>query len=186
MIPEKAPYKKMREAYGDTLIELAQKDPALLFVSADCGAHEREFFKNEAKGRLVETGLAEANSAAVAAGLAAQGYTVLLIGGEEERAQVDRFLEPLRVRVCDLTGRLNLRQLAAVLVCCRVLVTNDSGPMHLAAAVGTPTVALFGHGTAGGPRRWGPWGRGHRILHRDALGAIAPADVLAAVDEIVL
>lgn len=123
---------------------------------------------------------------AVAAGLAAQGYAVLLLGGEEERAQAERFLEPLRVRVCDLTGRLNLRQLAAALVCCRVLVTNDSGPMHLAAAVGTPTVALFGHGTAGGPRRWGPWGRGHRILHRDALGAIEPAEVLAAVDEIVV
>lgn len=123
---------------------------------------------------------------AVATGLAAQGYAMLLIGGEEERAQAERFVEPLRVRVGDLTGRLNLRQLAAILVCCRVLVTNDSGPMHLAAAVGTPTVALFGHGTAGGPRRWGPWGHGHRILHRASLEAIAPEEVLAAVDEIVV
>ena len=123
---------------------------------------------------------------AVASGLTAQGFTVLLIGGEEERAQAERFLEPLRGRVCNLTGRLNLRQLAAVLVCCRALVTNDSGPMHLAAAVGTPTVALFGHGTSGGPRRWGPWGRGHRILHRESLGAIGPAEVLAAVEELVL
>ena len=123
---------------------------------------------------------------AVAEGLVTRGYRVLLIGGEEERSQADRFLAPLRVPVCDLTGRLHLRQLAAVLVCCRALVTNDSGPMHLAAAVGTPTVALFGHGTAGGPRRWGPWGRGHRILHRALLSAIEPADVIDAVGELVL
>ncbi len=123
---------------------------------------------------------------AVAEGLVARNYRVVLIGGEEERPQADRFLAPLRVPVCDLTGRLNLRQLAAVLVCCRALVTNDSGPMHLAAAVGTPTVALFGHGTAGGPRRWGPWGRGHRILHRALLSAIAPVEVINAVGELVL
>lgn len=123
---------------------------------------------------------------AVAEGLAERGYRVVLIGGEEERPQADRFSAPLRVPICDLTGRLNLRQLAAVLVCCRALVTNDSGPMHLAAAVGTPTVALFGHGTAGGPRRWGPWGRGHRILHRALLSAIEPAQVINAVGELVL
>ncbi len=123
---------------------------------------------------------------AVALALAAHGYAVLLIGGEEERLQADRFLAPLRVPIGDLTGRLNLRQLAAVLVCCRALVTNDSGPMHLAAGVGTPTVALFGHATPGGPRRWGPWGRGHRILARHTLGDIEPAEVIAAVRELVL
>ena len=66
-----ANYKKMREAYGDTLIELAHRDPAIIFVSADCGAHERAFFERE--GRLIETGIAEQNSAGVAAGLAADG-----------------------------------------------------------------------------------------------------------------
>lgn len=68
------PLKKMREGYGDAVIDLAQKDPRILFVSADCGAHERDFFEREGKGRLVETGIAEANSAAVAAGLASEGF----------------------------------------------------------------------------------------------------------------
>ena len=44
----------------------------------------------------------------------------------------------------DLSGRTTLRELAAGLKACRVLLTNDTGPMHLAAAVGTPVVALFG------------------------------------------
>lgn len=72
-------YKKMREAYGDTVIELAQADPKVVFVSADCGTHERAFFEKEGKGRLVETGLAEANSAVVAAGLAAEGFTPYIL-----------------------------------------------------------------------------------------------------------
>lgn len=66
-------YKKMREAYADTVIELAKQDKEVVFVSVDCGAHEREFFKAEGMGRLVEMGIAEANSAGVAAGLAAEG-----------------------------------------------------------------------------------------------------------------
>ena len=72
-------YKKMREAFADTVIELARKDPALFFISADCGAQEREFFEKEGAGRLIETGIAEANSAVVAAALAAEGLKPYLL-----------------------------------------------------------------------------------------------------------
>ena len=41
---------KMREAYADTVIELAKTDPDIVFVSVDCGSHEREFFRKEGKG----------------------------------------------------------------------------------------------------------------------------------------
>ena len=40
---------KMREAYADTVIELAKTDPDIVFVSVDCGSHEREFFRKEVK-----------------------------------------------------------------------------------------------------------------------------------------
>ncbi len=46
--------------------------------------------------------------------------------------------------VINLAGKTHLRQLAAALKICRLLLTNDTGPMHLAAAVGTPLVVPFG------------------------------------------
>jgi heptosyltransferase-2 len=76
------------------------------------------------------------------------------------------------VRVHEESGKLHpvigpdldLAQLASVLSHFDLLVTNDSGPMHLAAAVGTPCVALFGPTD---PRRTAPAGPGHRVLSRD-------------------
>ncbi len=59
---------------------------------------------------------------------------------------------------------LDLAQLAAVLAALDVLVSNDSGPMHLAAAAGTPCVALFGPTD---PRRTSPSGPAHRVLYTD-------------------
>ena len=82
-----------------------------------------------------------------------------------------------------MVGQLSLRQLAAVLTQCRVLVSNDSGPVHVAAAVGTPTVTLFTGGRlAATPKRWGPLGAGHLTLtsHHPEM-PIAVDDVLAAV-----
>ena len=62
----------------------------------------------------------------------------------------------------DLTGKTSLRELCAVLSRCRVLVTGDSGPLHLASAVQTPALALFGPTT----REWGfyPEGEKDRVL----------------------
>ena len=71
--------RKMREAYGDTVIEIASRDSRVVFISADCGAHERAFFKDEGKGRLIETGIAEANSAALAGGMAKEGFRPYLL-----------------------------------------------------------------------------------------------------------
>ena len=63
-------------------------------------------------------------------------------------------------RPWDCTNRTTLRQTCALLARCRVLVTGDSGPMHLATAVGTPVVALFGPTT----REWGFYPCGPRDL----------------------
>lgn len=69
----------MRLGYGETIIELAKKDEKVVFVSSDCGAAERKWFYDNAKMRLVETGIAEQNAAAVAAGLSAEGYKPYLL-----------------------------------------------------------------------------------------------------------
>jgi ADP-heptose:LPS heptosyltransferase len=107
---------------------------------------------------------------------------VLLLGGASERA-LGRGTPGLRqVAVVDLVGRLSLPQTAALLRRVRVLVSNDSGPVHVAAAVGTPTVVLFGGSSpATGPQRWGPWGPGHTVLCKPALDQISLQEVLDAV-----
>jgi len=72
-----------------------------------------------------------------------------------------------------------VRQLAALLHMAKLLVSNDSGPVHLAAAVNTKTLVLFGTTTpATGPRRWGPWGAGHAVIVKPSMGAILVEDVL--------
>ena len=72
-------YRKMREGYGDIVIELAEKDEKVVFVGADSGGHERKWFFENSRERLIETGIAEANSAAVAAALASDGFKPYLL-----------------------------------------------------------------------------------------------------------
>ena len=108
---------------------------------------------------------------------------VALIGGPEERQQAEALLSA-GVPMADLVGQLTLRQLAALLQRARLLVSNDSGPVHLAAAVGTPTVVLFGTPDAAtGPRRWGPWGEGHVVIWKPSMDAITVGEVFAALQQ---
>lgn len=72
----------------------------------------------------------------------------LVFGGPKDQALAAEIVTGLRRAanpyVVNLAGKTTLRELCAALRFCRVLLTNDTGPMHLAAAVGTPVVALFG------------------------------------------
>ncbi|HUF46898.1 MAG TPA: glycosyltransferase family 9 protein [Vicinamibacterales bacterium] len=93
------------------------------------------------------------------------GATIVLTGSAADRPLVDevaRRLDP--ARYVDVAGRVDLVTLAAVLARLDLLVTGDTGPMHLAAAVGTPVVALFGPSN---PVRYGPAGDGHEVLRID-------------------
>ncbi len=104
----------------------------------------------------------------------------VVIGGAAERAHVEDVL-PSPHRAIDLVGALSLKELAALLRHVRLLVSNDSGPVHLAAAVGTPVVALFGTGDPGSrPSRWGPWGAGHTVIQQP-LAQLSVDDVHRAV-----
>jgi ADP-heptose:LPS heptosyltransferase len=66
--------------------------------------------------------------------------------------------------VIDACSAMDLAELAALLESLDVFITGDTGPMHLAAAVGTPVIALFGPSD---PRRYGPLGSGHHVLRVD-------------------
>ena len=78
---------------------------------------------------------------------------------------------------CDLSGRTAIPVLAAVLKRARVLVSNDSGPVHLAALVGTPVVSIFGRNQAGlSPARWRPLGQKSAHVQKDAGCVVCLAD----------
>ena len=101
---------------------------------------------NPGAGRLIKEWPPE-RFAAVAAALAADdGATIVLLGAEGDRAQADgvRQALPSEVTLIDIVGQVPLLELAAVLTRLAVLITGDTGPAHLAAAVDTPVVAIFG------------------------------------------
>jgi ADP-heptose:LPS heptosyltransferase len=81
--------------------------------------------------------------AAVADGLAAEGYEVVVTGTSAERELVERVQAAARVTVRPLVGVLSLGGLGGLYAECALVIANDTGPIHLAAAVGTPTVGIF-------------------------------------------
>ena len=84
--------------------------------------------------------------AAVGDALAGVGARVAVVGIEEDRALISGIVDAMNHEALDLCGRLSLRGLVGLLSRCAVVVSNDSGPLHLAAAVGVATVGIF----------WGP------------------------------
>jgi len=82
--------------------------------------------------------------AAVGDTLAGQGARVVLLGGAAERPTAEAIAGLMTAPATNLCGATTLPALAGVLSGLRVLVTNDSGPMHLAAALGVPVVAEIG------------------------------------------
>lgn len=98
--------------------------------------------------------------------LAKRGNRVVVFGGPTERELTARVAGDAAV---DLGGQTDLAQLATGIASCDLLVTNDTGPLHLAAAVGTPTVSLWG---AGDPMVTGPLGTGHRLLRHPELDCV--------------
>ena len=86
---------------------------------------------------------------------------VVMIGGPDERADVSTVRGMMKTPAIDLAGVTTVGLLPALLSRASLLITNDSGPMHVAAAVDTPVVALFGPTSVA---RTGPYGLGHRVL----------------------
>jgi len=80
----------------------------------------------------------------VADSLAESGYGIVLVGGADDEGLCAELAGRCAGRPLDASGKLGLLESAAVLAECRLLVTNDSAPLHMAEAVGTPVVALFG------------------------------------------
>lgn len=98
-----------------------------------------------------------------------QHAMVILIGGPADTVLAEEIISHSRTKPLSLAGRTSIPQLAALLQKCSVLVSGDTGPLHLATAVGTPAVALFG---AADPLRTGPVGAGHRIVQASGVSCV--------------
>lgn len=96
-------------------------------------------------------------------------------------------------KATNLVGRTSLKELAGIIRKARMMITNDSGPMHIAAAFGVPVYALFGPTS---PGRTGPYGKGHTIIQSNepcapcfkrncpnllCMEGISPSDVLESI-----
>ncbi|MBN3039022.1 MAG: lipopolysaccharide heptosyltransferase II [Candidatus Omnitrophica bacterium] len=125
---------------------------------------------------------------------------VAIIGAGEDRGSAIKLISLTKHQPINLCGNLTLRQLAAFLRRCTLLISNDSGPVHIAAAVNTATCVIFGRNIPGvSPRRWGPWGNSNIALHKDpgcnpcldrncpygfkCLKSITPREVLEAAEK---
>ena len=97
------------------------------------------------------------------------GAAVILVGGKDDRMLTDEVVAHARCRPLVLTGETDLLQLGAVLKRCDILVSGDTGPMHMATAVGTRVIALFG---AADPARTGPIGEGHRVMQAEGVDCL--------------
>jgi ADP-heptose:LPS heptosyltransferase len=136
--------------------------------------------------------------AALVDGLVAVGCRVVVTGTPDERALTAIAAGPPRPGVADWGGRVDFAGLAAVLARADVVVAGNTGPAHLAAAVGTPVVSLYAPTVPA--VRWRPWGVRHVLLGDQAIGcagcrtrrcpvaghpclsSITVEDVLAAVE----
>lgn len=93
---------------------------------------------------------------------------VVIVAGAADSRFGRAVREAMDHEALDLSGDLSVGELAALLAGAKLLISNDSGPVHIAAALGVPVVAIFGRNQPGlSFRRWGPVGKHDIILHKD-------------------
>jgi heptosyltransferase-2 len=138
----------------------------------------------------------EAHYAELARRLAARGFAVWLVGSPKDHAVAETIAEQSGGACRNLCGRTDIAEAVDLLAAARLVVTNDSGLMHVAAAVGTPLIALYGSSS---PRFTPPLAAEARILslglacspcferecplgHLKCLADLAPERVFAEID----
>lgn len=142
---------EQREKIGH-LLEVEGVDPARPLVAINpMTTWETKHWKNERFAKVADQ-------------LIDKGIAVVFSGGSQDVGAIEGIRAAMTGKAASLAGKTTLKDLAALYERVAVLITTDTGPMHLAAAVGTPVVALFGP-TA--PWRTGPFGLGHKVLRAE-------------------
>lgn len=107
---------------------------------------------------------------------------VIIVGSRDNLELSKEFFSE---NVVNLTGKTTLKELAAVLRKCRLLISGDSGPVHLASCLGTQVIALFRNDLHGKTaKRWGPWGKQHLVIEKNNLLSLTVEEVFNKVREV--
>lgn len=123
---------------------------------------------------------ADQNYLKVIESLVPEGLQIIVTTAPYEVQRVTGLLKKLSDDV-PLYSSKSIKDFAGMIAQCDLFVTLQGGPMHVAAAVGTPTLALFGRND---PEIWSPWGEGHMVLRKgNAVNLITSDDVVEAVKE---
>ena len=146
-IPEDA------RARAAALLEQAGATATLIGIQASAGREIKQWDP----GRFAEVGSVLARE---------YGATLVITGTADERHVTDRVIKGVdkSIRTIDLTADVDLLTMAGIIERMALFVTCDTGPMHLASAVGTPTVAIFGPSL---PSRYAPLLRQSRVVRID-------------------
>jgi lipopolysaccharide heptosyltransferase I len=99
--------------------------------------------------------------AELADGLLDNHLNVVFTGGPGDKTAIAKIIDSMRGTAVNLAGKTSLKTLAALYSLANIVISTDTGPMHIAAATGTPVIAIFGP-TA--PWRTGPYGNQHKVI----------------------
>jgi ADP-heptose:LPS heptosyltransferase len=109
------------------------------------------------------------------------GIRLVITGGVGEEKICQTVAVAGGGRAEDLCCKLTLPELAAVFRRCDLLVANNTGPLHLARALGTPVLGLFPHDAGMSPKRWGPYGLPDSALTAPGLRSLDDLEVLSVL-----
>ncbi|OGX15628.1 MAG: hypothetical protein A2166_02530 [Omnitrophica WOR_2 bacterium RBG_13_41_10] len=112
--------------------------------------------------------------------------SVVIIGGKEEVIKSQEYFTNLNDSIIDLTGKTTLKELAGLFKKTKLLISGDSGPVHLACCVDIPVIAIFRSDIPGkSATRWGPKSKGSIIIEKNNLDDITVAEVLDKVRSVI-
>ena len=130
------------------------------------------------------------------------GARIIIVSGPgDDKVMGDKVAGLMKSKVVNLSGETSISDLASILRRSCLLISNDSGPVHISCAVGTPVISIFSRKDKGlSPERWGPTGKRDIVLHKDpgckiclahnckigfkCLDMISVEEVLAAANQI--
>jgi heptosyltransferase-2 len=93
-----------------------------------------------------------------------KGFHIVLVGSKDDRERCELIEKAINTQVTNLAGKTSIDELPVVMKSCKFTISNDSGPMHVSAAVGTPVIGIFG---STNPKTTYPFGYKDYILHRE-------------------